>query len=69
MATAAERERDLLRAQAPNQSPSRGSNRRWGEGKGGGGGSGGAGGRGGVKYLMAGSQAWKAQAEKVKGEL
>ena len=52
-----------------NPSPSRGSSRRWGE-RGGGGGAA-AGGRvsDGVKYLMAGSQASKSQAEKVKGEL
>ena len=35
-----------------------------GQGRGGGGGGG-----GGTRYLMAGSQAWKAQAEKAKGEL
>ena len=49
-------------------SPSRGNSRRWGERRGGGAAAGGGGVSDGVKYLMAGSQAWNPQADKVKGE-
>ena len=68
-ATAAERERDVLRAQARKPKPKPGQQQELGGAEGGGGGSGGGGVSDGVKYLMARSQAWKSQAEKVKGEL
>ena len=67
-ATAAERERDVLRAQARKPQPKPGQQQEVGRAEGGGG-SGRGGVSDGVKYLMAGSQAWKSQAEKVKGEL
>ena len=67
-ATAAERDRDLLRAQARKSKLKVGAQGRQQEEQTEGGGTG-AGVGAGTKYLMAGSQAWKAQAEKVKGKL
>ena len=68
-ATAAERERDVLRAQARKPKPKPGQQQELGGAKGGGVAAGGGGVSDGVKYLMAGSQALKSQAEKLKGEL
>ena len=67
-ATAAERERDLLRAQARKPKPKVGAHGQQQEEQREGGGTG-AGVWAGTKYLMAGSQAWKAQVKKAKGEL
>ena len=67
-ATAAERERDLLQAQARKPKPKAGAQGQQQEEQTEGGVTG-AGVGAGTKYLMAGSQAWKAQAQKVKGEL
>ena len=68
-ATVAEQERDVLRAQARKPKPKPGKQQEVGGADGGGAAAGGGGVSDGVKYLMAGSQAWKSQAEKVKGEL
>ena len=66
-ATAAQRERDHLRAQARKPKPMARTGAAAGKADGRGGGMGW--GVVGTKYLMAGSQAWKPEAEKVKGEL
>ena len=58
-ATAAERERDVLRAHARKPKPKPGQQQEVGGAAAGGSGGGGGGVSDGVKYLMAGSQAWK----------
>ena len=68
-ATAVERERDVLRAQARKPKPKPGQQQEVGRAEGGGGATAWGGVSDGVKYLMAGSQAWKSLAEKVRGEL
>ena len=59
----------MLRAQARKPKPKPGQQQEVGGAEGGGGAAAGGGVSDGVKYLMAGSQAWKSQAQKVKGEL
>ena len=67
-ATAAERDRDLLRVQARKPKPKGGAQGQQHEEQTEGGGGTGAVVGAGTRYLMAGSQAWKAEAEKAKGE-
>ena len=67
-ATAAERDRDLLRVQARKPKPKVGAQGQQHEEQTEGGGGTGAVVGAGTRYLMAGSQAWKAQAGKAKGE-